>query len=129
MIVMFIAIAITIAVTLWVAGIQRGEGMTQMNSYSLMHEGPAERRVYMGAVSNIGSCRIRWRGPQITEGVLPIEVLEALRQHLTAVQQTTAASEPNAKLLIHVVKAIEEYEGSDPTVGGELNDLIPKLDP
>lgn len=72
--------------------------------------------------------RIVWKEPGFagnSPGVQPIDVCRAVRQRLDY-EQHVAPTEQNAKLLFKVVEAIEAYEGSQPTVGGELNDLIPK---
>ena len=72
--------------------------------------------------------RIVWKAPGFegnAPGVTPIQVCQAVRLRLDY-EQHVAPTEKNAKLLFGLIQAIEAYEGSQPTVGGELNNLIPK---
>jgi hypothetical protein len=69
---------------------------------------------------------ITWKG-DTTKGVEPIDVVRAALHRVQWMQEkTTAASEPNAKLLVKLMQAVEEFDGVPPTIGGELNNLIPK---
>lgn len=69
---------------------------------------------------------ITWNG-ETTKGVEPIDVVRAALDRIKFLQEkTTAASEPNAKLLVKLMQAVEEFDGVPPSVGGELNNLIPK---
>jgi hypothetical protein len=69
---------------------------------------------------------IAWAGETV-QGVDPIDVVRAALHRIEFLQkQTTAASEPNAKLLVKLMQAVEEFDGVSPTIGGELNNLIPK---
>lgn len=69
---------------------------------------------------------ITWNG-SLTNGVEPIDVVRAALDRIKFLQEnTTAASEPNAKLLVKLMQAVEEFDGVSPTIGGELNNLIPK---
>lgn len=86
---------------------------------------PTGSKDYLGATSRGAGWEIRWQGPY-NAGPTAIDTLRAARDHLTHLQKTTAASESNAKLLVHVIQAIEEFDGVPPTIGGSLNDLIPK---
>jgi hypothetical protein len=85
-------------------------------------------KAYLGATSSGHGWEIRWKGPY-NEGPTAIDAMRAVRDHLSHLQQTTSTSESNAKLLFHVLKAIEEYDGEEPSIGGSLNDLIPKAEP
>lgn len=80
---------------------------------------------YHGALSRGSNWSIRWAGPGYS-GVDPIDALRAMRDHLYHLQRTDYASDANAKLQVHVIKAIEEFEETPPTIGGELNQLIPE---
>lgn len=76
---------------------------------------------------NSGS-QIQWRGSKSKQGVSPIEVLEAVMHRLHHEQQTDLASEDNAKLLFDLTVAVEKFNGAPPSMGGDLNNLIPDLD-
>ncbi len=80
------------------------------------------------AKSNGPGLHIEWAGSQRPAGAEPIDVLKATLEHLHALQKTVAASEGNAKLIARLVPAVEEFEGREPTMGGELNKLIPPED-
>lgn len=80
---------------------------------------------YLGATSFGNGWEVRWRGPY-NDGPSAVEMARATLQHLQHVQQTDAASENNAKLMFHLIKAIEEIDNQPPSVGGDLNKLIPK---
>ena len=69
---------------------------------------------------------ITWNG-ETTKGVEPIDVVRAALDRIKFLQEkTTAASEPNARLLVKLMQAVEEFDGKSPSIGGELNNLIPK---
>jgi hypothetical protein len=69
---------------------------------------------------------ITWNG-EATKGVDPIDVVRAVLHRVQWMQEkTTAASEPNARLLVKLMQAVEEFDGKPPSIGGELNNLIPK---
>ena len=80
---------------------------------------------YQGATSSGNGWEIRWKGPY-NVGPEAIDAIRATVDHLTYLQRTTSASEANAKLLVHLIQAAEEFDGVPPTIGGELNNLIPK---
>lgn len=92
-------------------------------AYSENHRG--EAGAYQGGVSSAPGWSIRWQGPY-NVGPLPIDVVRAARDNLKHRQRTTASTEENAKLLFKLEQAIEEYEGKSPTIGGDLNNLIPE---
>jgi len=68
---------------------------------------------------------IAWDGAQ-QSGATPIAVVKATLMHLQTLQKTASASTQNGKLIVSLTQAIEEFEGTPPTVGGDLNKLIPK---
>lgn len=69
---------------------------------------------------------ISWAGQSIN-GVEPIDVVRATLERVQWMQEkTTAASERNAKLQIKLMQAVEEFDGVSPSIGGELNNLIPQ---
>jgi hypothetical protein len=80
---------------------------------------------YQGATSRGDGWEIRWKGPY-NQGPQAIDAMRAALDHLTYLQRTTSASTANAKLIVHLIKAIEEHDGIAPSVGGDLNNLIPK---
>lgn len=69
---------------------------------------------------------IAWQGSDHHSGARPGDVLRAALMHLQGLQKTDVASEANAKLIAKLIPAIEEYEGLSPTMGGDLNSLIPE---
>ena len=74
-----------------------------------------------------GQTAIQWVGSLTNgNGVQPIDVIRAALDRVKFLQKTTSASEPNGKLLFALTKAVEEFDGVKPTMGGELNNLIPK---
>lgn len=74
-----------------------------------------------------GKTVINWSGSMTNgEGVEPIDVVRAVLDRVAFLQKTTSATEPNAKLLFKLTQAVEEFDGKPPTIGGALNDLIPK---
>ena len=85
---------------------------------------PVDKTLYRGGTSEGPGWAIRWAGPYMN-GPTAIDAVRATLDHLTHLQKTNAASESNAKLIVHLTKAIEEFDGVKPTVGGELNQLIP----
>lgn len=94
--------------------------------YSRADRDNTQSTIYVGAESVGDGWSIRWAGPY-NKGPQAIDVLRAALDHLTHLQQTTnGASESNAKLIVHLVKAIQEFDGVRPTIGGELNNLIPE---
>jgi hypothetical protein len=72
-----------------------------------------------------GKSVITWNG-ETTEGIDPIDAILATLDRIQFVQKTTSASEPNAKLLVKLLQAVEEFDGKPPSIGGDLNNLIPK---
>ena len=86
---------------------------------------PVDKNVYRGGTSEGPGWAIRWAGPYMN-GPTAIDAVRATLHHLTHLQNTNAASEANAKLIVHLTEAIEEFDGMEPSIGGELNDLIPK---
>lgn len=90
-------------------------------------EGPDAKR-YRGARSFGPDWEIRWAGPYNT-GPTAIDAMRSTLNHLTHLQATSdAASTVNAKLINHLVQAIEEFDGVAPTMGGDRNRLIPSAD-
>ena len=83
----------------------------------------------LGGFSSFGqqfNTSICWSG-ETTKGVDPIDVVRAALDRIKFLQEkTTAASEPNARLLVKLMQAVEEFDGLPPSIGGELNNLIPK---
>lgn len=83
----------------------------------------------LGGLTTFGhelNTSITWKG-NTTKGVEPIDVVRAVLHRVQWMQEkTTAASEPNAKLLVKLMQAVEEFDGKPPTIGGELNNLIPQ---
>lgn len=69
---------------------------------------------------------ITWSGRDESCGVEPIDVVRAALDRLLFLQKTTSASEPNGKLLFKLTQAVEEFDGKTPSMGGALNNLIPK---
>lgn len=130
---LYVAIAIAWLVASYVIGQERR--VTTM-SHGIQYEHPDRRSPagsndYFGATSrgvdkNV-YWEIRWSGPY-NSGPTAIDAVRATLDHLTHLQKTTAASESNAKLINHLVQATEEFDGVKPTMGGELNNLIPKLE-
>ncbi len=51
-------------------------------------------------------------------------MVRAVLDRLQFVQRTNSASEPNAKLLVKLLQAVEEFDGKSPSIGGELNNLF-----
>lgn len=105
-------------------------GAKQMKNelgYSTPDRKGATANAYLGAASHGHGWVINWKGPY-NRGPKVIDVLRASLDHLTHLQRTDAASEDNAKLINHIVQAIEEFDGVKPTLGGDLNNLIPKLE-
>lgn len=103
---------------------------TMKNGVGYTHpdrQSPAGSKDYIGATSSGDGWEIRWAGPY-NKGPQAIDVLRAALDHLTHLQRTTSTSEANAKLIVHVTQAIEEYDGASPSIGGSLNDLIPKAE-
>lgn len=80
---------------------------------------------YFGGTSSGPGWTIRWKGPY-QEGITPIETVEAIIENLKHRQSTDVASNEDAKLLFALTKAKEEYHNDPPTMGGELNNLIPE---
>lgn len=74
---------------------------------------------------NTGKTVITWTGNTV-EGVEPIDVVRAALDRIKFTQKTTSASEPNAKLMVKLMQAVEEFDGKPPSIGGDLNNLIPK---
>ena len=72
-----------------------------------------------------GKTVITWTGNTV-QGVDPIDVVRAALDRIQFTQKTTSASEPNAKLMVKLMQAVEEFDGKPPSIGGELNNLIPK---
>lgn len=72
-----------------------------------------------------GKTVITWLG-ETTEGVEPIDVVRAALDRIKFLQKTLSASEPNAKLMVKLIQAVEEFDGKPPSIGGDLNNLIPK---
>lgn len=69
---------------------------------------------------------ICWAG-ETTKGIDPIDAVRAALDRIKFLQEkTTAASEPNARLMVKLMQAVEEFDGVPPSIGGELNNLIPK---
>jgi hypothetical protein len=103
--------------------------MTMQNgvSYTKPHRESPKANDYLGGTSHGAGWEIRWAGPY-SRGPTAIDAVRATLDHLTHLQKTTQASEANAKLIVHLVKAIEEFDDNPPTMGGRLNDLIPKGD-
>lgn len=103
---------------------EKPEGISTMGlGYSKPNRGGENE--YGGATSRGENWEIRWQGPY-NDGPLPIEAVRATIDNLQHRQKTTAATEDNAKLLVKLIQAVEEYDGAEPTIGGRLNDLIPK---
>ena len=93
-------------------------------AYSKPQRSGLSKNDYAGATSHGPGWEIRWKGPY-NNGPTAIDAVRATVDHLTHLQKTTAASESNAKLLVHLIKAVEEFDQKPPTIGGELNNLIP----
>lgn len=93
-------------------------------SYARQGESPNE---YHGAISRGKGWTILWEGSRV-QGMTPIEAVVAAIQNLEDRQNSGMASNENAKLLAALIKAKEEYYHEAPTIGAELNDLIPKGD-
>lgn len=74
---------------------------------------------------NHGKSVITWNG-ETTEGIEPIDAVRAALDRIQFLQKTLSASEPNAKLLVKLLQAVEEFDGKPPSIGGDLNNLIPK---
>jgi hypothetical protein len=74
---------------------------------------------------NHGKSVITWTG-ETTEGIEPIDAVRAALDRIQFLQKTLSASEPNAKLLVKLLQAVEEFDGKPPSIGGDLNNLIPK---
>lgn len=94
-----------------------------MFGYNKYQRGEPAR--YHGAESSGDGWRLVWQSPYV-KGPTAIDMIRATVDHLTHLQRTDASSEDNAKMLVHLLKAIEEHDGVKPTIGGELNNLIPK---
>ena len=80
----------------------------------------------LGGYSTAGGYTIVWSGEDSSQFAEPIDVVRAVLDRVAFLQKTTSATEPNAKLLFKLTQAVEEFDGKPPTIGGALNDLIPK---
>lgn len=69
---------------------------------------------------------ITWSGRDEQRGIEPIDVIRAALDRIQFLQKTNSASEPNGKLMFKLIQAVEEFDGKPPSIGGELNNLIPK---
>lgn len=98
-----------------------------MKEFNALHNSESGRN--LGGKTTFGhdwNTAITWAG-ETTIGVDPIDVVRAALDRIKFLQEkTTAASEPNAKLQVKLMQAVEEFDGKSPTIGGELNNLIPK---
>lgn len=92
--------------------------------YSTPNRTGADPKKYIGGEYTGHGWSIRFAGPY-NSGPTGIEMFRAALANLSHLQQTDLASESNAKLMVHLIKGIEEYDGVAPSIGGDLNALIP----
>lgn len=101
-----------------------------MKKFSATHDSHGDRN--LGGVTTFpsptGSSRttITWAGEATPDGVEPLDVLKATMDRLIFLQKTKSATEDNAKAMFKLQVLLEEIEKKPPTMGGELNNLIPK---
>lgn len=81
---------------------------------------------YNGGVTRGDGWSITWKSPTRPHGPSPIEVVRGALDNIEHKQKSGAGSDDEAKLMVHLIRALEELDGKAPSIGGDLNALIPE---